>query len=129
VHVNRMPVPARVIGLRYKRGKMLDARRPEAAEQNEQLAVRIESEAPPYRRMVVRQITGLIARRIVCWLRPGDVLAAGERFGMIKFGSRTELVLPCETGLVITVKKGDKVQAGSTIVARYPAFRVGAGSS
>jgi phosphatidylserine decarboxylase len=119
VHINRMPVPARVIGLRYRRGKMLDARRPESAEQNEQLAVRIESEVPPYRRMVVRQITGLIARRIVCWLKPGDVLAAGERFGMIKFGSRTELVLPCETGLEITVKKGDKVQAGSTIVARY----------
>ena len=119
VHVNRMPAPARVIGLRYRRGKMLDARRPESAQQNEQLAVRIESEASPHRRMVVRQITGLIARRIVCWLKPGDVLAAGERFGMIKFGSRTELVLPCETGLEITVKKGDKVQAGSTIVARY----------
>ena len=79
--------------------------------------------------MVVRQITGLIARRIVCWLKPGDVLAAGERFGMIKFGSRTELVLPCETGLEITVKKGDKVQAGSTIVARYPVSPGGAGSS
>ena len=100
---------------------MLDARRPEAATENEQLAVRIEGEAFPHRRMVVRQITGLIARRIVCWLRPGDVLAAGERFGMIKFGSRTELVLPCEKGLEITVKPGDKVQAGSTIVARYPA--------
>jgi phosphatidylserine decarboxylase len=121
VHINRMPAPARVIGLHYRRGKMLDARRPEAATENEQLAVRIEGEAFPHRRMVVRQITGLIARRIVCWLRPGDVLAAGERFGMIKFGSRTELVLPCEKGLEITVKPGDKVQAGSTIVARYPA--------
>jgi phosphatidylserine decarboxylase len=129
VHVNRMPAPGRVIGLRYRRGKMLDARRAEAAEQNEQLAVRIESEDPPHRRMVVRQITGLIARRIVCWLRPGDVLAAGERFGMIKFGSRTELVLPCEKGLEITVKKGDKVQAGSTIVARYPVSPDGVGSS
>lgn len=123
VHINRMPAPARVIGLHYQRGKMLDARRPEASQENEQLAVRIECEAFPHRRMVVRQITGLIARRIVCWLRPGDVLAAGERFGMIKFGSRTELVLPCEKGLEITVKRGDKVQAGSTIVARYPASR------
>jgi phosphatidylserine decarboxylase len=129
VHINRMPAPARVIGLHYRRGKMLDARRPEAATENEQLAVRIECEAPPHRRMVVRQITGLIARRIVCWLRPGDVLAAGERFGMIKFGSRTELVLPCEKGLEITVKRGDKVQAGSTIVARYPASRAAGGSS
>ena len=129
VHINRMPVRARVIGLRYRRGKMLDARRPEAAEENEQLAVRIEAETPPYRRLVVRQITGLIARRIVCWLKPGDVLAAGEQFGMIKFGSRTELVLPCETGLEITVKRGDSVQAGSTIVARYRAFPGGDGTS
>lgn len=123
VHINRMPMLARVIGLSYRRGKMLDARRPEAASQNEQLAVRLEAEVPPFRRMVVRQITGLIARRIVCWLQPGDILAAGERFGMIKFGSRTELVLPCERGLEITVKRGEKVQAGSTIVARYPASR------
>jgi phosphatidylserine decarboxylase len=108
---------------------MLDARRPEASQENEQLAVRIECEAFPHRPMVVRQITGLIARRIVCWLRPGDVLAAGERFGMIKFGSRTELVLPCEKGLEITVKLGDKIQAGSTIVARYPASLAGAGNS
>lgn len=120
VHINRMPVKARVIGLRYRKGKMLNALRPESARENEQLAVRIESEGAPHRRMVVRQITGQFARRIVCWLKPGDVLAAGEQFGMIKLGSRTELVLPCETGLEITVKKGDRVQAGSTIVARYP---------
>jgi phosphatidylserine decarboxylase len=129
VHINRMPASARVIGLHYRRGKMLDARRPEASQENEQLAVRIECEALPHRRMVVRQITGLIARRIVCWLRPGDVLAAGERFGMIKFGSRTELVLPCEKGLEITVKRGDKVRAGSTIVARYPASPAAGGNS
>jgi phosphatidylserine decarboxylase len=119
VHINRSPVRARVIGLRYKRGKMLNALRPESARENEQLAVRIEEEAPPHRRMTVRQITGQFARRIVCWLKPGDVLDAGEQFGMIKLGSRTELVLPCETGLEIRVKKGDKVLAGSTIVARY----------
>jgi phosphatidylserine decarboxylase len=121
VHINRMPAPARVIGLHYRRGKMLDARNPASSQQNEQLAVRIEAEALPHRRMVVRQITGMIARRIVCWLKPGDLLAAGERFGMIKFGSRTELVLPWESGLEITAKRGDKVLAGSTIVARYPA--------
>jgi phosphatidylserine decarboxylase len=119
VHINRSPVRARVIGLRYKRGKMLNALRPESARENEQLAVRIEEEAPPHRRMTVRQITGQFARRIVCWLKPGDVLDAGEQFGMIKLGSRTELVLPCETGLEITVKVGEKVLAGTTIVARY----------
>lgn len=119
VHINRSPMPARVIGLQYRPGKMLNALRPESARENEQLAVRIEADQPPHRRMTVRQITGQFARRIVCWLKPGDVLAAGEQFGMIKLGSRTELVLPCETGLEITVKKGDKVLAGSTIVARY----------
>jgi len=119
VHINRIPLRARVIGLRYKRGKMLNALRPESARENEQLAVRIEEEAPPHRRMTVRQITGQFARRIVCWPKPGDVLNAGEQFGMIKLGSRTELVLPCETGLEITVKVGEKVLAGTTIVARY----------
>jgi phosphatidylserine decarboxylase len=119
VHINRSPVGGRVIGLTYRRGKMLNALRPESARENEQLAVRIEEESPPHRRMTVRQITGQFARRIVCWLKPGDVLDAGEQFGMIKLGSRTELVLPCETGLEITVKPGDKILAGSTIVARY----------
>jgi phosphatidylserine decarboxylase len=119
VHINRSPIRARVIGLRYRPGKMLNALRPESARENEQLAVRIEEEASPHRRMVVRQITGQFARRIVCWLKPGDVVDAGEQFGMIKLGSRTELVLPCETGLEITVKVGEKILAGSTIVARY----------
>ena len=119
VHINRSPTAARVIGLQYRPGKMLNALRPESARETEQLAVRIEADQPPHRRMTVHQITGQFARRIVCWLKPGDVLDAGEQFGMIKLGSRTELVLPCETGLEITVKKGDKVLAGSTIVARY----------
>jgi phosphatidylserine decarboxylase len=119
VHINRSPVRGRVIALRYQRGKMLNALRPESARENEQVAVRLEEESPPHRRMTVRQITGQFARRIVCWPKPGDVLEAGEQFGMIKLGSRTELVLPCETGLEIVVKKGDKVLAGSTIVARY----------
>ncbi len=119
VHINRMPVAARVIGLRYRPGKMLNALRPESARENEQLAVRIESQTLPYRRMIVRQITGALARRIVCWLKPGDMLAAGEQFGMIKLGSRTELVLPWEPGLEISITKGQKVAAGSTIVARY----------
>ncbi len=119
VHINRSPVRARVIGIRYRPGKMLNALRPESARENEQLAVRIEGSDSPFRRMTIRQITGQFARRIVCWLKPGDLLDAGEQFGMIKLGSRTELVLPCETGLEIAVKKGDKVLAGSTIVARY----------
>lgn len=119
VHINRSPVAARVIGLRYKPGKYLNALRPESARENEQLAVRIEESAAPHRRMIVRQITGAIARRIVCWLKPGDELERGEQFGMIKLGSRTELVLPREEGLKLLAKVGDTVQAGSSILARY----------
>jgi phosphatidylserine decarboxylase len=122
VHINRTPVAARVIGLRYRKGKFLNALRPESARENEQLAVRIEENRPPYRRMIVRQITGQIARRIVCWVKPGDELTAGEQFGMIKLGSRTELVLPREPGLEILVQVGEHVRAGSSVLARYPTF-------
>ena len=119
VHINRTPVVARVIALRYKPGKYLNALRPESARENEQLAIRLEESAAPHRRMIVRQITGAIARRIVCWVKPGDELEHGEQFGMIKLGSRTELVLPKTEGLKIAVQVGDKVKAGSSIMAKY----------
>ncbi len=119
VHINRAPMAGRVIGVRYRPGKYLNALRPESARENEQLAVRMQETAAPYRRYVVRQITGAIARRIVCWLKPGDDLARGEQFGMIKLGSRTELVLPREQGLKIRAKLGDKVKAGSTVLASF----------
>lgn len=119
VHINRMPVAGRVVGLRYRPGKYLNALRPESARENEQLAVMIEELRAPHRGMVVRQITGAIARRIVCWLKPGDSLERGDQFGMIKLGSRTELVMPAEENLEICVRLGDKVRAGSSIVARY----------
>ena len=119
VHINRVPVDSRVIGVRYRRGKMLNALRPESARENEQIAVRLEEDYPPYRRMIVRQITGALARRIVCWVKPGDRLARGEQFGMIKLGSRTELVLPRDPDLVIDVTLGQAVKAGSTVLARY----------
>jgi phosphatidylserine decarboxylase len=94
VHINRVPVACRVLGLKHRRGRFLDARRPESSTQNEQLAIYLEQTGSVPRRMIVRQITGLIARRIVCWLKPQDELAIGEQLGMIKFGSRTELILP-----------------------------------
>jgi phosphatidylserine decarboxylase len=119
VHVNRSPAAARVIGLTYRRGKFLNALRAASARENEQLAVRLEEMNPPYRRLVVRQIAGAIARRIVCWLKPGDEVARGELFGMIKLGSRTELVIPREAGLRIAVRVGDKVRGGATVIARY----------
>lgn len=121
VHVNRAPVAARVIGLTYRPGKFLNALRPASARENEQLAIRLEETQEPFRRMVVRQIAGAIARRIVCWLKPGDELARGERFGMIKLGSRTELVLPRQPGLCLEVRLGQKVKAGTSVLARYPA--------
>ncbi len=119
VHINRAPVAGRVIGLRYQPGKYLNALRAASARENEQLAVRMQETTAPYRRYIVRQITGAIARRIVCWLKPGDELARGETFGMIKLGSRTELVLPREVGLAVQARLGDKVRAGATVLAAY----------
>ncbi len=119
VHINRVPVSSRVIGLTYRRGKFLNALRAASVRENEQLAVRIEESRPPYRRMIVRQIAGAIARRIVCWVAPGEHLERGAQFGMIKLGSRTELVIPRESGLQIQTRVGEKVRAGETVLARY----------
>ena len=99
--------------------RVLNALRPESARENEQLAVRMQETEFPFRRYIVRQITGAIARRIVCWLKPGDSLARGEQFGMIKLGSRTELVLPREVALKLRVQLGDKVKAGTSILAEF----------
>jgi phosphatidylserine decarboxylase len=121
VHMNRTPVDARVIGLSYRRGKFLNALRSESARENESLEIRIEEKVRPYRGMRVRQVAGAIARRIVCWVSPGEDLARGDQFGMIKFGSRTDLTLPREPGLVVLVRPGHRVYAGVTVVAKYPA--------
>jgi phosphatidylserine decarboxylase len=119
VHMNRSPLAARVIGLTYRRGKFLNALRPSSARENEQIAIRFEENAAPHRRLIVRQIAGAIARRIVCWSAPGDDLERGELFGMIKLGSRTELVLPWEPNLQLRVAVGDRVRAGSSVMAEY----------
>jgi phosphatidylserine decarboxylase len=119
VHINRVPVACRVVGLKYQPGKFLNALRPESAKENEQVAVMIEADLGN-RPMIIRQITGAIARRIVCWVKPNDKLATGEQFGMIKLGSRTELVLPYEKGLEVLIHKGDKIKAGSTILCKLP---------
>ena len=119
VHVNRAPVASRVVGLTYHRGKFLNALKKESARENEQMHIRLQETSAPYRRMIVRQIAGAIARRIVCVLKPGDVLSKGERVGMIKLGSRTELVFPQSEDLQIHIKVGDKVKAGATVLAAY----------
>lgn len=120
VHVNRMPSAAEVVDVRYFPGAFLDARSPDSAVRNEQLwidAVEPGSGRP----MRVKQISGAIARRIVCWLKPGDRLQRGERIGMIKLGSRTDLLLPAGAAAEVLVKVGDKVRGGATVLARLPA--------
>jgi phosphatidylserine decarboxylase len=119
VHVNRAPVSCRLIGLTYRRGKFLNALLAASARENERLTLRLQESEAPYRRFVVRQIAGAIARRIVCWSAPGAELARGEAFGMIKLGSRTELILPRGPDLEVLVRPGQRVSAGTTVLARY----------
>jgi phosphatidylserine decarboxylase len=119
VHINCAPAAARVIRLRYSPGLFLNALKAESTIYNEALWIGWEEDAPPHRRLVVRQIAGLLARRIVCNLRSGEHVARGHKFGMIKLGSRTELICPEEPGLRVLVAVGDTVQGGQTIVARY----------
>lgn len=121
VHINRVPMACRVESLAYEPGRFLNALRPESARENERMIVRLRETGPGGRRLIVTQITGAIARRIVCWVKPGDELSVGEQFGMIKLGSRTELIVPREPGLEVCVRNGQAVQAGSTVVARYGA--------
>jgi phosphatidylserine decarboxylase len=118
VHVNRVPRSGRVVQVRYFRGRFLDARHPECAARNEQLWLDLE-EFGSGQLLRVKQISGAIARRIVCWLKVGEEVRAGERFGMIKFGSRTDVLLPVREDVEVRVKVGDKVQGGSTVLLRY----------
>jgi phosphatidylserine decarboxylase len=113
VHTNRAPIDGRVTYRQHREGLCLDARRPDCSEKNESMTWAFEN---PRVTIVVRQIAGAIARRIVPWANVGDELKKGERFGMIRFGSRTELYLPVNAELL--VKVGDHVSGGSTIIAR-----------
>ncbi len=114
VHTNRSPIDGKVTYLQHHPGAFLDARHPEATSKNEAMTWAFHGERAT---LVVRQITGAIARRIVPWSKLGDTLKKGERFGMIRFGSRTEVYMPlsCE----VIVKIGDKVKGGETIIARF----------
>ena len=113
VHTNRAPIDGRLIYREHHRGLCLDARNPECSEKNEAMTWAFENGRAV---LVVRQITGAIALRIVGWSRVGDRLRKGERFGMIRFGSRTEVYLPVSA--TVLVKVGDKVAGGSTVIAR-----------
>jgi len=111
VHVNRSPIAALVADVQYRPGAFRPAYRAEASELNERNAIALQGQEA---RVVVRQIAGVLARRIVCWLRPGDKVAAGERIGLIRFGSRVDLVVPWN--IEPSVRVGDRVRAGETIV-------------
>ena len=115
VHTNRMPVGGRVIYRQHRKGLFLDARRPECSEKNESMTWAFQNSRIT---VVVKQLTGAIARRIVGWANVGDELEKGDRFGMIRFGSRTEVYLPLNATVV--VKVGDKVAGGSSVIARLP---------
>jgi len=115
VHTNRAPIDGRIIYRQHHEGLCLDARNPDCPEKNEATTWAFENLRVT---IVVRQLTGAIARRIVAWANVGDELKRGERFGMIRFGSRTELYLPLEAEVL--VKRGDHVFGGSTVIARLP---------
>jgi len=115
VHTNRAPIDGRVIYRQHREGLCLDARRPECSEKNESMTWALEN---PRVAIVIRQLTGAIARRIVAWAEIGDELKKGQRFGMIRFGSRTEVYLPLAA--TVLVKVGDHVLGGSTIIAQLP---------
>ncbi len=117
VHVNRSPADGTVEYLSYEPGRFLDARRKESAEKNESQWIGIRT-APYGIPIVVRQIAGVIARRIVCRLDTGDRVSRGGKFGMVKFGSRVELYVPAEAPVDIAVEPGQYVRAGATTIAR-----------
>jgi phosphatidylserine decarboxylase len=117
VHVNRLPLSGRVIALRYFPGEFLDARHADCGVRNEQFWIDL-ADSRSGGLVRVKQIAGAIARRIVCWLKPDEEVRAGERLGMIKFGSRTEVSMPVDRVQEALVKVGDTVHGGSTILLR-----------
>lgn len=113
VHINRSPIAGEIAEVVYSKGKFVIATREDASQINEQNALTIKNERMT---IVCKQIAGVLARRIVCWKRAGDRVRLGERFGLIRFGSRTDLILPPE--VEIAVKVGDRVRGGVTIIGR-----------
>jgi len=113
VHINRAPIAGRVSNVSYTRGKFLMATDENSSLVNEQNAITIEGEGVT---IVCKQIAGILARRIVCWKQAGERVELGERFGLIKFSSRTDLVLPAN--IEVFVKEGARVKGGLTVIGR-----------
>ena len=117
VHVQRSPVAGRVTKIEYRKGKFLDARDERAHVENEQNLVTLET---PKGSLVVNQIAGLIARRIVCWTKEGASVGQGERYGLIRFGSQVDVIFPVAAA-DMTVKVGERVVGGETVIAKWKA--------
>ena len=115
VHVNRSPEAGTITGMDYRPGKFLAAMVARASAENEQNVISLSTAAGE---MMFKQIAGLIARRVVCWKKSGDVVARGERIGLVRFGSRVDLWVPREAEIL--VKLGDNVKGGSSVLARWP---------
>lgn len=113
VHINRAPIAGEVVEVKYREGRFMIATRDEASLVNEQNSLTIRGERIT---VTCTQIAGVLARRIVCWKRAGDRLTLGERFGLIKFGSRTDLLMPGE--VEVLVKVGERVRGGISIIGR-----------
>ena len=116
IHINRVPASGVVDFVDYHQGEFFSAFKPEASLQNQRTEIGITADSG--HRMVVKQITGSIARRVICNLTAGDRVVIGDRFGLIRFGSRTELIVPVASK--IDVKVGDKVRGGETVVGYLP---------
>jgi phosphatidylserine decarboxylase len=114
VHINRSPVSGVVKRVTYRRGKFLAAFRDDASDVNERYELEIEH---PMGKIVIHQIAGVLARRVVCRVKEGQSLRAGERFGLIRFGSRVDLFLP--SNAMVTITKGKKVKGGLTVIGKW----------
>jgi len=121
IHVQRSPVKGKVEWIKYNSGKFVAAYTEEASRENESNLIGIQKSyqvSSNEKRILVKQIAGSVARRICCWCKEGDNLLAGERIGMIRFGSRVDVYLPQE--VEIKVKKGDRVVGGETLIGKFP---------
>jgi len=114
VHINRAPISGEIVEVAYTRGKFLMATDARASLLNEQNSLTIKGSDAT---IVCKQIAGILARRIVCWKKPSDTLSQGERFGLIKFSSRTDILMP--PNIDVTVNVGSKVKGGTSIVGRF----------
>ena len=120
VHVNRIPAGGTICGLAYRPGKFFNASFDKASEHNERMAIRLRMDTAPgkERDLAFVQIAGLVARRIHCELSEGQRVCRGDRFGIIRFGSRLDIYLP--DGANVRVRAGQKVKAGETVLADFP---------